>query len=168
VTFFANVREGTEFEDPSSFLLAFDEESSLRRPLWWQKDGIPITPSATYRQSLVSVKIIAFQVLFQKMVISATTLEEIDRTCCSLPELLDNFLKEWKAMAKQLEDETEPWKTYYDILQSCGLPSSRVSEVQRPDFFRNLVAEASSLKGYFMDGKSYQGGKGGGGGRRHW
>jgi ubiquitin-protein ligase len=168
VTFFANVREGTEFEDPSSFLLAFDEESSLRRPLWWQKDGISITPLATYRQSLVSVKIIAFQILFQKKVISATTLEDIHRTYCSLPELLDNFLKEWKVVVKQLESETEPWKTYYEILQDCGLPSSRVSEVQRPDFFRNLVAEASSLKGYFMDGKSYQGGKGGGGGRRHW
>jgi hypothetical protein len=164
VMFFAFTREGTEFEDPSSFMTAFEHESSLRRPLWWQKDRIMITPYATYQKSLVSVQNIVFQILFQKRVISATTLEEIDRTNCSLPTLLDCFLGEWKEVAKQLESDTKPWKTYYEILEQSGLPSSRVHEIQHADYLENLVAEASTLKGYYFEDK----GNRGGGGRRHW
>lgn len=168
VIFFACRREGTEFDDPSDFLNAFEKESSLRRPLWWQKGGTMITPSATYKQSLISVRNIVFQILFQKKVISATTLEEIDRTFCCLPKLLDSFLGEWKEIKRKLDDDenTHPWKTYYEILESNGLSSSRLAEIKHPDYLKNLVKEASTLKGYYWEKKSGRGGGGCGGRRR--
>lgn len=62
--FFAFTREGAKFEDP--FMTAFEHELSLRRPLWWQKDGIMFIPYATCKTSLESVQNIVFQSCFRK------------------------------------------------------------------------------------------------------
>jgi len=159
------------------FFDAFDQESSLRRVFWWQKNGIQITAETTYRESHIGRKNIVFQTMFKRVILGMANIDEtvaaIDLSHCKLPDRLGLFLTEWKDAEARMERETT-WTLYYQILGKNGL-----SDARRDSFLADITGsihrtydKAQEIEGYHYTpggrggGRGFEAGRGGGRGGR--
>uniref|UniRef100_A0A0G4HZ54 UBC core domain-containing protein n=1 Tax=Chromera velia CCMP2878 TaxID=1169474 RepID=A0A0G4HZ54_9ALVE len=134
------------------FLRALEEETAVRRVLWWQKDGLKVTdPRQTYTAAGISRRNLLFQAVFRHFVLGADVekiLSEIEETNGLMPLRLDSLLREWKAVMER--EKTGDWVTYFEDLVRCGLPVKAQREVSRDvgRWLRGCVDEANHLEGY--------------------
>jgi hypothetical protein len=135
------------------FLGAYEDEGGLRRVLWWQKDGVPMTGEATYANSVISRKNTLFQVMFKRMVITIDdidgTIHAIDTSFSKLPDRLNPLLEEWKKVTEACaQDRT--WSTHLRVLQQNGLPKGVADGILADigAYLRGCVARANKLEGY--------------------
>lgn len=151
----------------TEFFDAFDEEGSLRRIMWWQKDRVPLTDEDTYRASHIARKNIAFQTMFKRVIIGEDSIDDtvtaIDASNCKLPERLGKLLAEWKDTNKIMDDQTS-WRLYYQLLFKNGLSETRMNSflADIPGALRRTYDQAQGLEGYYY---APGGSRGGGGGR---
>ncbi len=150
------LHKGSEFSW-SDFVIAYEDETSLRKVMWWQKDNIPIEPNATYVASAIARKNSLFQRLFQSVVIGDNiehTLTKLEKTSCRMIDVMDQMLHAWKEMEKQIDDPSASWMTHYELLVRFGMPKEYMdvkygtNELIQSSL-QQTVAKANTLQGYF-------------------
>lgn len=136
----------------SDFLDAYESESFLRRVLWWKKDNIRLTPSATYSATEISRSNVLFQTLFKKAVLRedmVSTLRLMERTNCQMPDRLTDFLEDWRALVVRAR-ETPTWEQFFKELVSIGFPKEKMVEItaSMSNYLAHKIAHADTLEGY--------------------
>jgi ubiquitin-protein ligase len=166
--------------DWNAFMIAFEEETALRRVMWWQKDHVDLNdPQATYRASNISRKNSLFQCLFQQVVVEGTaggtldeTLERMDRSGCRMVEEMETLLASWKDIEQQCDAPTASWVTHYQLMGRFGIPAGYLAQhfgtvAIAQTTLQRIIGKANGMQGYFWASPAHGGGRGGysGGGR---
>lgn len=93
------------------FIKAYADENSLRWVMWWQRSGARPEPMPVFQATQVSREICAFQLMVVEIVVSDanTTLQEIEKTNCKLPQRLEQLQVRWRQQKSSMNN----WASYY-------------------------------------------------------
>jgi hypothetical protein len=96
------------------FIQAYFDENSLRWVMWWQRSGTRPEPFPVFQATQVSREICMFQMMVVDVVIAdvKSTMKEIERTNCKLPQRLENLQVQWRQQKASIDN----WAAYFDVI----------------------------------------------------
>jgi len=96
------------------FIQAYFDENSLRWVMWWQRSGTRPEPFPVFQATQVSREICMFQMMVVDVVIAdvKSTMKEIERTNCKLPQRLENLQVQWRQQKSSIDN----WAAYFDVI----------------------------------------------------
>merc|ERR1719471_2815517 len=123
----------------STFVDAYQTESSVRSVMWWL-NTCPMEPNAVFEKTKVGRGIFMFQMTVCRQLLNGNpvqTCEDMDRSCGKMPERLEALQKKWR----EVEPNIKNWKQFFEYA-GCSESYSRPKLNNLDNWYRWLITEA--------------------------
>lgn len=123
----------------STFVDAYQEESSTRSVMWW-KDDIQPRAGAVFEKTKIGRGIFMFQMTVCRQLLNGNptqTCEDMDRSCGKMPERLEALQKKWR----EVEPNIKNWKQFFEYA-GCSDSYSRPKLNNLDGWCKWLITEA--------------------------
>jgi len=123
----------------STFVDAYQTESSTRSVMWW-KDDIQPQARAVFEKTKIGRGIFMFQMTVCRQLLNGNpvqTCEDMDRSCGKMPERLEALQKKWR----EVEPNIKTWKQFFEYA-GCSESYSKPKLNNLDNWCRWLITEA--------------------------